>query len=247
MVKLRQKPRKPIQKQIRAEQGWKKDLFIVLPALNEEKSIGNVLCSLKKAGYHNLIVVDDGGSDGTSQIAKKEGAVVLRHIINRGLGGALGTGINAALELGAEVILTFDSDGQHSVDDIPKMIAPLFEKKVDVVIGSRLLNPEGMPFVRRFGNWGLNMITFILFNVWTTDSQSGLRGLSRKAARKINIRTNRMEVSSEIIKEIGRNRLKLKEVPIKTIYTDYSLEHGENSVFNGFKILMKLIIRRFMK
>ena len=102
-----------------------------------------------------------------------------------------------------------------------------------------------MPFVRKFGNWAFNLITFTLFKVWTTDSQSGMRLFNRKAASSINIKTTRMEVSSEIISEIGRNKLRLTEVPIKAIYTDYSLAHGQSSL-NGVKILGKLIMKRFM-
>jgi len=226
---------------------WQKKLFIVLPAWNEEKSIGKVLRMLKNKGYKNLIVVDDGSKDRTYDVAKKHNVIVLKHIINRGLGGALGTGIEKALDMDAKVILTFDSDGQHSVDDIPKMTVPIFANKVDVVIGSRLMNSKGMPISRKIGNWGFNVITLLLFNIWTSDSQSGLRAFSRKAAHKIKIKTNRMEVSSEIIKEIGRNKLSYAEVPIKVIYTDESLAGGENSFWNGFKILRKLIIRSLMK
>jgi len=232
---------------MRLDKKTQKGLYIVLPAFNEQRSISGVIRGLKKNGYKNLIVVDDGSEDKTYELASKEKVTVLRHIINRGLGGALGTGIQAAIASGAEYILTFDSDGQHSVDDIPKMINPLAGRRADAVIGSRMLDSRGMPLHRRVGNWGLNFITFILFGVWTTDSQSGLRAFSRKAAQRINIRTNRMEVSSEIIKEIGQKRLKFIEVPIKVIYTDYTLQHGENSVMNGFKILLKLLIRSFMK
>jgi len=225
----------------------KPQLWIVLPAYNEEKVLGSVLSNLKMKGYKNLIVVDDGSSDSTSRIANKHKVLTLRHMINRGLGGALGTGLQAARMKGADIVLTFDSDGQHCVDDIPKMINPIIYGRCDVVIGSRMINTKGMPLVRQVGNWGLNVITFILFGVWTTDSQSGLRAFSKRAIQRMKIRSNRMEVSSEFIKEIGRNRLKVAEVPIKAIYTDYSLEHGENNVKNGFRILYKLIIRRFMK
>lgn len=223
-----------------------KGLWIILPAFNEEKSIGTVLSSLKKAGYSDCIVVDDGSADSTSLIAERHGAIVVRHPINRGLGGALGTGLQAALDLGAEYILTFDADGQHAISDIKPMVQPLLQKEADAVIGSRLVNPEGMPIHRRIGNWGLNAITYALFGVWTTDSQSGLRAFTRMAAQKIQLKTNRMEVSSEIIKEIGRNKLRLKEVPIQAIYTEYSLAHGQSSL-NAFRILFKLFLRKVMK
>jgi UDP-N-acetylglucosamine---dolichyl-phosphate N-acetylglucosaminyltransferase len=221
-------------------------IYIVMPAYNEEKVIAKTIRSLHENNYYNIIVVDDGSSDNTSAIAENENAIVLRHAVNRGLGGALGTGLKAAILEGAQIIVTFDSDGQHDPLDIEKMIEPILQDKADAVIGSRLINPKGMPFIRRVGNWGFNFITYLLFSVWTTDSQSGLRAFTKKAAEKIEIKANRMEVSSEIIKEIGRNKLRFSEVPIKAIYTDYSVAHGQSS-WNAFKILGKLILRKLMR
>ncbi|MBN2457557.1 glycosyltransferase family 2 protein [Candidatus Woesearchaeota archaeon] len=223
-----------------------KSLAIVMPAYNEEKVIGKTIASLKKHGYTKIIVIDDGSADRTRAVAEKAGAIVFSHPINRGLGGALGTGIAAALDSDAEIIVTFDSDGQHDPTDIKRLIRPILARKADVVIGSRLKNPKGMPVIRRIGNWGFNIITYMLFGVWTTDSQSGLRAFSRSAAEKIEIKTNRMEVSSEIIKEIGRTRLRFTEVPIRAIYTDYSKRHGQSS-WNAFRILAKLVLRKLMR
>ncbi|MFO8015515.1 MAG: glycosyltransferase family 2 protein [Candidatus Woesearchaeota archaeon] len=228
------------------EMSPRKRLFVVIPAYNEGGMIGKVVKGLRKEGYKRIIVVDDGSSDSTYDIAKKEGAIVYRHRINRGLGGALGTGIRAALDQGAGIIVTFDADGQHDPADIENVAEPVRRGKADFVIGSRLLNPEGMPLVRRVGNWGFNVITLILFGVWTTDSQSGLRAMSRKAAERIEIKTNRMEVSSELLTEVKRNRLRISEVPIKAIYTDYSVSKGQSSL-NAFRILFKLIMKRIMK
>lgn len=220
-------------------------IFVVIPAYNEEKTIGGVIRCLKKEGYRNIIVVDDGSSDNTCNAAKKEKVFVYKHGINRGLGGALGTGLRAALEKNADIIVTFDADGQHNPKEIKKLVQPIIDDKADFVVGSRLLNPEGMPLIRRIGNWGLNVITLILFGVWTTDSQSGFRAMSREAAESIEIKTNRMEVSSELLAEIKKNNLRLVEVPVKAIYTKYSLKKGQSSL-NAFKILSKLILRRIM-
>ena len=217
-------------------------LIIIIPAYNEERTIKEVIKRLKEKGYNDIIVVDDGSKDKTYELASKEKVKVYRHMINRGLGGALNTGITAALKEGADFMITFDADGQHSVDDIPKMIEPL-KNGYDVTIGNRI--NEKMPFVRKIGNIGLDFVTYMLFGIYVHDSQSGLRAFTREAAEKIEINTNRMEVSSEIITEIGRKNLKLKEVPIKTIYTKYSLSKG-NSVWNGFKIALKLLLKRIM-
>lgn len=220
--------------------------WIVIPAFNERKTLPEVLRKLKAEGYENTIVIDDGSSDGTYEIAKENARIALRHSINRGLGGALGTGIEAALRMGADFIVTFDADGQHSVSDIANLVQVLKDDQSDAVIGSRLINPEGMPLARRIANKVGNIVTFFLFGIYTTDSQSGLRAFNRKAATKIKIRTNRMEVSSEIIHEISRAKLRFKEVPIKAIYTDYSLSKGQ-SFLVGMKTFAKLLMHKLSK
>jgi UDP-N-acetylglucosamine---dolichyl-phosphate N-acetylglucosaminyltransferase len=221
---------------------------IVIPAFNEESTIAKVIRELKKEKYANIVVVDDGSEDRTKEAGKKEKVIVISHIVNRGLGGALGTGINAAIEENADIIVTFDADGQHNPKDIKKLIKPIEEGKADCVIGSRLLNPKGMPHMRRIANKIGNFVTYALFGIWTTDSQSGLRAFSRSAAEKIQIRTNRMEVSSEIIREIHKNKLRFTEVPIEAIYTDYSMSkpHGQGFI-TGLKTLFKLILRKLME
>lgn len=222
------------------------DTWIVIPAYNEGNTILKVLKNLKEAGYEKTIVVDDGSRDDTFEVAKKHAQVVVKHKLNRGLGGALGTGIQGALRMGAEYIITFDADGQHDTKDIQKVLSPLKRREADVVIGSRLIDPEGMPMKRRIANRIANYVTYFLFGVWTTDSQSGLRGFNRNAAEHIRIRTNRMEVSSEIIREIGYHGLRFKEVPIKAIYTDYSLSKGQ-SFFVGIKTFARLLMHRLIK
>jgi len=220
--------------------------WIVIPAYNEEKTITNVIKNLKKQNLKNIIVIDDGSKDKTAAFAKKIGAKVYSHPINRGLGGALNTGIKAALINNAEIIATCDADGQHNPKDVKRAIQHLKQNNLDVVIGSRLINSECMPLMRKFGNKSFNFITFLLFGIYSTDTQSGLRVFSKRAAEKIAIKTNKMEVSSEIIKEIGRNNLRFEEIPIQAIYTDYSLEKGQKNI-NGFSILYKLTLRRIMQ
>ncbi|MFP4403765.1 MAG: glycosyltransferase family 2 protein [Nanoarchaeota archaeon] len=219
---------------------------VILPAFNEEKVIADVIKGIKKEGYKNIIVVDDGSFDNTTNIALKNKVYTITLPINRGVGAATKTGIDYALTTNSKIIVTIDSDGQHCPKDIIKVLMPIVKNKADVSIGTRLKNPKGMPIIRIIGNWGFNFITLLLFGVWTTDSQSGFKAFNRKAAKKIEIKTNRMEFCSEIIKEIGDKKLRLKEVPIKVIYTDYSKAHGQ-STFNAFRILAKLILRKLIK
>ncbi|MFW6383492.1 MAG: glycosyltransferase family 2 protein, partial [Nanoarchaeota archaeon] len=191
-----------------------------------------------------IIVVDDGSSDKTASKARKAGAEVIEHKKNKGVGRATRTGFSHAISKNADIIVTFDSDGQHCADDIKKVIRPIINKKADVVIGTRLKSPKGMPLIRVIGNFALNVITYLLFFVWTTDSQSGFKAFSRNAASKTEIKSTGMEFCSEIIKEIGAKNLRYTEVPIKTIYTEYSMSRGQSSL-NGFRIFGRLLFIRF--
>lgn len=223
-------------------------LAILIPAYNEEKTLAQVVKTLPKKlpgiKKSEIIVVDDGSTDKTLPVAAKLPVIVISHWLNRGLGGALGTGFEYIRRHHFDLLVTFDADGQHNPKDIAAVIKPIIDKKADVAIGSRLKNHQGMPWYRLVGIFGLNLITYLLFWVWTSDSQSGLRAFSKKAIEKIEIKSNRMEVSSEFFNEIQRHNLKTTEVPITSIYTRYSLAKGQKNI-NVFRILSKLIYRRF--
>jgi len=222
-------------------------LAILIPAYNEEKALGQVIKTLPKEfpgiTQIEVVVVNDGSTDKTAEVARQNNVTVLSHVINRGLGGALGTGFEYIRNHNFDVLVTFDADGQHNPDDIYPVIKPLIEKNAEVVIGTRMKERKGMPWYRQIGNFGLNFITFMFYWVWTTDSQSGLRAFGKKAIDQIEIVANRMEVSSDFFNEIGRLQLKMAEVPIQPIYTEYSLAKGQKNI-NGFSILFKIIYRR---
>jgi UDP-N-acetylglucosamine---dolichyl-phosphate N-acetylglucosaminyltransferase len=221
--------------------------IIVIPAYNEERTVAEVVSSAVKVA-DRVVVVDDGSRDKTSVMARQAGALVVRHAINRGLGAALGTGIETANRLSAEAVVTMDADGQHRTEDAARIFDRLAKGDVDFVLGSRMKKGDesgNMPIHRVLFNFIGNLLTFLLFGVWVTDSQSGLRGLSQKAVRSIELRTNGMEVSSEFIKEIKDRHWRFDEIPIKAIYTDYSLSKGQ-SFFVGVKTAFKLIYRRFI-
>ncbi len=218
---------------------------IVIPAYNEEKTIGETVRGALPVA-DRVLVVDDGSSDRTAEIAANAGATVVRHPVNRGLGGALGTGIEGALRLGADAIVTMDADGQHRAEDAKAAFDRLAEGDVDFVIGSRMLEGKGnMPARRRLAQALGNALTYVLFRKWVTDSQSGLRGMTRDAAGRIRLRSSRMEVSSEFVKEIVDKRLRLAEIPIEAIYTEYSLSKGQSFAV-GIQTAVKLILRRLM-
>jgi glycosyltransferase involved in cell wall biosynthesis len=221
--------------------------IIVIPAFNEERTVAEVVRGAVKIA-ERVVVVDDGSRDATGKLAREAGALVVRHAVNRGLGAALGTGIEAAVYLNADTVVTMDADGQHLVEDAARVFARLDQGDVDFVIGSRIKKgdqPGNMPAHRVLFNTIGNILTFLLFGVWVSDSQSGLRGLTRTAARTIELRTSGMEVASEFIKEMKDRHWRFAEVPIKAIYTDYSLSKGQN-FFVGVKVAIKLIFRRFI-
>ncbi|MFC1690538.1 glycosyltransferase family 2 protein [Nanoarchaeota archaeon] len=221
--------------------------FVVIPAYNEGKAIAKVIKDLKKGGYKNIIIIDDCSTDNTAKVAEKEKVIVLKHAINRGQGAALKTGIDFALMNKADIIITFDADGQHRVEDIKNLIRPITNKKADITLGSRFLGKAvNIPFLKKVVLKLGTIVVFFLYRIKVTDSQSGLRALSRKAAEAIDIRSDRMEHAGEIFHEIIRNNLKYVEVPITVIYDEYAIKKGQ-SWTKGFELGIKMIFRRLTK
>jgi polyprenyl-phospho-N-acetylgalactosaminyl synthase len=219
-------------------------VFIVMAAYNEETKIAKVIDSLKK-NYNNIVVVDDGSEDKTFEISNSKKVFVLKHFLNRGQGAALKTGIDFSLREGAEIIVTFDADGQFLAKDIKKIIEPIIKKEADVVLGSRFLGEAiNIPFLKKLVLKLGILVVYFLYGVKITDSQCGFRALSRKAALSINLTSDRMEHASEFFWEIRKNKLKYKEVPITVIYDDYSLKKGQ-SWKESLKLGIKMLLKRF--
>jgi UDP-N-acetylglucosamine---dolichyl-phosphate N-acetylglucosaminyltransferase len=217
-------------------------IIAVIPAFNEEGRVADVI-RRSLSFVDEVIVVDDGSRDDTADVSKKAGARVVTHPLNRGLGASLGTGIKGAKMLGADIVITLDADGQHLPEEIPLLVAAI-QSGNEAVVGSRMLTFEGnMPRMRRVYQRIGNFMTYMLFGKHVTDSQSGFRAFSKSALKKIKIRTDRMEVSSEIVSEIHRHQLKYAEVPITAVYTEYSLSKGQ-SFHVGIKTALKLLLHR---
>jgi polyprenyl-phospho-N-acetylgalactosaminyl synthase len=224
-----------------------KKIFFVIPAYNEEKSISRVVKELKNAGYSNIVVIDDGSRDKTHYIALKSGAHVLRHVINRGQGAGLKTGIDYALLQGADIIVTFDSDGQHRVEDLPAMLRPVIDGEVDVTLGSRFLKKTKLPTARKLLLKGAVFVQWLFYGVKLSDAHNGFRVLSRKAAQKIYITSDRMEHASEIVEEIVKKKLKYREIPVVIKYTDYSQGKGHGSFLGAVRVLFKMIFKKLLE
>ena len=159
---------------------------IVIPAYNEEEMISSVIFELHKAFEgqsfdYQIVVVDDGSRDATAFKAKTAGVYVIKHILNTGSGGATATGLSYAWQNDFDIATTSDADGQHDPKDVLKGIEILINDGTDLLIGSRMLKKEGMPRSKTFGNQGLSSITYMLFGIKVTDSQSGLRIFSKRA------------------------------------------------------------------
>jgi len=220
--------------------------LVIVPAYNESqvifRTLTNLKQTLKKSPKFDIVVVDDGSTDSTYKEAKKAKVTVLQHKLNRGLGGALSTGLEYAKRNHYNLAITFDADGQHDPKDIIRAIRPIEKNQADVVIGTRTRGKGHMPIDRSILNWSSNIFTWVLFGVWTTDSQSGFRAFSKNALQLIQIKTQQMEVSSEFFAEIKRNNLRLIEVPIKVIYTKYSRAKGQTNM-NALNVFVKLLLR----
>ncbi|PYS56089.1 MAG: glycosyltransferase family 2 protein [Acidobacteria bacterium] len=223
----------------------RKTVTVVLPAFNEAKAIGKVLAGIPASiGSMDvrIIVVDDGSTDHTAEVARRHGAKVIRHITNLGAGAATVTGMQAAKVLGADIIVTIDADGQHNPADIQLLVESLVDGPYDVVIGSRLLDPVGMPASRFGANLLLNGVTFFAHGKIVSDSQSGFKAYSREAIEVMELSSPGYEICSEIIGEIYRKNLRYKSVPIKAVYTDYSKAKGQHFL-NGVNLILGLLIR----
>jgi glycosyltransferase involved in cell wall biosynthesis len=222
------------------------DTWIVIAAYYEEKSIANVVRNLREHNYANIIVVDDGSEDNTYEEAKEAGAITLEHLVNRGQGAALRTGMEYALQNNAEYIVHFDADGQHRVEDILKMLQPITKGAADITLGSRFLEKQYVPTAKEIVLKLGIVFQWITTGVWLTDTHNGFRAMNRRAASKLKIVQDRMGHATEIIELIRRHGLRYEEVPVKIEYNEYAVSKGQR-LRNAFNIAAKNIYHKFLK
>src|SRR3989338_6358448 len=223
-------------------------LLIAIPAFNEEKMIGEVIKNIPSRIPHvnkrDILVINDGSSDSTADIARSYKARVVEHLINRGLGASLKTALEYALNNKYDALITIDADGQHETKSIPVLVKKMIKEKADIVVGSRWLTRGNAPLIRIIINKLANLLTFFFYGIHTSDSQSGYRLFGPKALKLLKLQSEGMEVSSEIFREIARNRLEYAEIPIKVIYTRYSQSKGQK-ISNAPLIIWHLFMRLF--
>lgn len=204
-------------------------VWVVMAAYNEGAVVAGVVRLLIDAGYQ-AVVVDDGSIDDTTAKAREGGAVVVRHAVNRGQGAALQSGLRYALDHGAAIVVTFDADGQHSAEDVRRLVAPIVDGTADIVLGSRFLeHSASVPVLRRVLLRAAVVFTGVMSGVRLTDTHNGLRAMSRRAAMQVDLQLDRMAHASEIIDQLARTRLPLIEIPVNVRYTPYSIDKGQRA------------------
>ncbi len=215
-------------------------IVVGIPAFNEQKNIASIIIKLKKI-VDEIIVCDDGSTDDTNEIAKELGATVIQHEKNSGYGAAIRSIFLKGREIDADVLITFDADGQHRIKDIENILEPIQKNKADIVIGSRFLNQESnIPKYRKIGIKAITGITNRTIGEELSDSQSGFRAYNKIALKKIVPVESGMGVSTEILIKASKNNLRIKEVPIIVLYegdtsTHNPVSHGASVVFSTIK------------
>lgn len=217
------------------------NVLVIIPAFNEELTVGQVIGGLRAVGFKNILVVDDGSTDQTNDVARRRGVTVLSHLINLGVGGATATGLSYARRKTFPFAVTVDADGQHLSPDVLKVVSRILEGRTDVVIGSRFLENEGqIPPLKRSVLKLSNLLTRLLFGVSTTDSQSGLRAFSRPVIESLRATDLGYEFCSGMFAQIKENGWRYAEVPVQAVYSDYSLNKGQ-PLSNSFNLLARLL------
>ena len=215
-------------------------IIIGIPAFNEEKNIASIITKLRNIS-DTIVVCNDGSSDLTSEIAERMGAVVINHGKNLGYGGAIRSIFLKAKELDGDILVTFDADGQHRIEDIENVITPIVEEKADLVIGSRFLDEseKEVPQYRKVGIKVITKITNASIKEQITDSQSGFRAYSKKVVDELNPSELGMGISTEILIKASTKNFKITEVPIKILYSGDTSTH--NPISHGSSVILSTI------
>jgi len=215
-------------------------IIVGIPAFNEEKNIAVLITQLKKIA-DKIIVCNDGSTDLTSKIAEELGATVINHEKNLGYGAAIRSIFLKSKDLDGDILVTFDADGQHRIEDINRVINPIINGESDLVIGSRFLD-ESAKEVPRYRKAGIKLITKITnatIKKQLTDSQSGFRAYSKKVLNELNPSELGMGISTEILIKASAKNFRISEVPIKIVYDGDTSTH--NPISHGSSVLLSTI------
>ncbi|HEY9705881.1 MAG TPA: glycosyltransferase family 2 protein [Allocoleopsis sp.] len=223
------------------------NVFVVIPVFNEEQTILEVVArSVHSAGY-SIVIVDDGS---TIPVLLEPGNrfYLIRHQVNLGQGAALQTGFEFAKSKGAEYVVTFDADGQHQTSDIEKLLLPLYNNETDICLGSRFISRQegNISKGRIFTLKVARVINFFFTGLMLSDVHNGLRSFNKKAIQRIFLNENRMAHATEIIVQVKHSKLRIKEIPVSILYSDYSKKKGQTPL-NGIKIFLDLLLNKLFE
>lgn len=223
------------------------NVYILIPIFNEEKKIKSVISELLPS-FKNIVAVNDGSTDSTQEILESLDVVILRHSINLGAGAAISTGFRFIQnQKNAQAVVTFDADGQHSVEDAKAFAREILLCKEEVIFGSRFIKSKlNIPTIKRIVLLVVVFFTNLLSKVNLSDAHNGLKAIKKTALKKIDINIDQYGYESQIINEVSRKGITYKEMPTNTIYTEYSKNKGQK-LNNGLIILEDLFKSRSKK
>ena len=230
-------------------------LVILIPCYNEEETIATVINRIPKDLAHIdevvTLVVDDGSSDRTAELAKEAGALVICHSQNRGVGSAFTTGLQQALAMGADIMVNIDADGQFSPDEIPRLIAPILTKQADFVSGDRFTDPNGkirkpqnMPMIKYYGNLWMAKLISLLSKHRFTDVSCGFRAYSREAMLWLNL-SGKFTYTQESFLDFAYKGLNIKTIPVQVKYFPERESKVASNLFQYMIRTMKIILRSY--
>lgn len=212
---------------------------VLIPIYNESKTIGSVVQLLKKKNC-DVLIIDDGSTDRSGELAKARGAIVIRHEQRNGKGYSLRQGFRYILEQGYDGVITMDGDGQHDIEDLNAFLEIKRCQHADIVNGNRLVDPKGMPLIRRWTNHFMSFLISGVCKQKIPDTQCGFRYINRVVLENIDLTCNDFEIESEILIKACKNGYKVSSVPIKTIYmNEESNIRPLKDTFRFFSYLLK--------